>query len=181
MGVFETNAERLRELHDRVHKLAAERNASSEAKQQWQEAAREFHSRYDELAFPGGLAKLLSDLRNKDTNAVEMAIRFLEADLRFFRSGYIKEGVIQLFVKVELSEQQRERLRNVVIAKINAQRTREFRRYCRLAAHLFSLEFRAKVEELKVDGDSQRKQKKWVLQYLAQAEKENRKPSKSAD
>jgi hypothetical protein len=95
MGDFEANAERLRQLHDHLRKCAAGRNASEAANRKWQEAAREFHSRYDELALPGGLIRNYELFKAGDQNARDELIRFLEADPLFFRSGYLKEGMIQ--------------------------------------------------------------------------------------
>ncbi|HEY2841523.1 MAG TPA: hypothetical protein VGJ26_20355 [Pirellulales bacterium] len=81
-------------------------------------AAQEFHASYDALAFPGGL----NALRNGDPEAVEKAIRFLEADPLFFRSGYIKEKLIGRLKQSSLSANQTNRIRIVVLRSLSSWR-----------------------------------------------------------
>jgi hypothetical protein len=178
--IFQANAKILCDLHERIHELVKKRSDSEAAREKWMQAAREFHSRFDDLAFPGGLTRQLQDLRGKDPNAIEMAVRFLEADPRFFRSGYLKEDLIKELKKVGLSDAQRCRLQNVVIRKINAEPVREFRRYCSLAAHLFDEQFMSKVSTVLTHSRPQAKQKEWVLERLTQERRNKGQKSKES-
>ncbi|MBB1482349.1 hypothetical protein H5392_00555 [Tessaracoccus sp. MC1865] len=78
-----------------------------------------------------------SSLHGGDPKAVEEAIRFLEADARFFRSGYIKADLCNQLKRLSLSEEDRQRLRRVILAVVQDRRPgirRETRHFGRLAA-----------------------------------------------
>ena len=47
-----------------------------------------------------------------------MAVQFLEVNPEFFRAGYIKEKTVQLLKRVDLTQEQRARLRRVVLDRI---------------------------------------------------------------
>ena len=81
------NAEKLRALQDEIHSRLKFRHEGDSQRERWSEACRRFHESYDQLAFPGGLAKWLSKLDANDPFAIEDAIVFLEVDPLFFRSG----------------------------------------------------------------------------------------------
>src|ERR1700754_354759 len=85
-----TNSARLRKLNERIEVTARSRSRSPAEREEWERACAEFHSRFDELFFPGGSA-VYEQVRHRDPEAVEAAVRFLEADPRHFRSGYAKE------------------------------------------------------------------------------------------
>jgi hypothetical protein len=76
-----------------------------------------------------------------------MAVRFLEADPRFFRSGYIKADLIRHVRKAQLSNDQRIRLRRVILIRIQGQDAREFRSYCHLARAVADADFERQVVE----------------------------------
>jgi len=126
------NAERLRELNDRVNQAfrraphGADHVAACEA----------FHAQYDQLAFPGGLERGLALLSEKAPEAVKAAISFLEADPRFFRSGYIKEKLLSRLKHVPLSRSQVQRLGCLVVRSVEIGGRREFHAYARLAGAL---------------------------------------------
>jgi len=107
---FESNAAELRRLRDEVHRQwGIERRSPAHV-----EAARIFRERYDALAFPAGLSKQIGALKRLEPPAVEMAIRFLEADPWFHRSGYIKQEFVQRLKHAALSSEQMDRLRAVI-------------------------------------------------------------------
>ena len=76
----------------------------------------QYFQRYDQLAFPGGLELGLALLVAGDAKVIESAVTFLEVDPLFHRSGYIKADLLRHLKKVQLSEDQKSRLRRVVIA-----------------------------------------------------------------
>ncbi len=51
---IQENAARLRELNEAIYRTGAARDL------EWRHACSEFHRRYDELAFPGGLDRSLN-------------------------------------------------------------------------------------------------------------------------
>ena len=79
-GIFETNAEKLRELHKAIDATYVDRQVDETHYQAWADAGQCFHSSYDQLAFPGGLEREMDLLESRDAQAIEMAVRFLEAD-----------------------------------------------------------------------------------------------------
>ncbi|MCZ8063584.1 hypothetical protein [Silanimonas sp.] len=91
----------------------------------WRAAVGEFHSRFDELSFPGGY-KLLNLVKTGDFAAVETAIRFLEVDPRHFRSGYIKEDLWLWLKRIELSRPAIRRVERVALSYLQRRISREF-------------------------------------------------------
>jgi hypothetical protein len=163
-GIFETNAEKLRQLHKTIEATYRDRQVDEKHYQVWAEACQCFHNSFDRLAFPGGLEQEMDLLKRGDAQAVEMAVRFLEANPWFFRSGYIKEQLLRELRKVSLSEDQRDRLREVIMNRINKGSGREFRRYCRLAKDLMNPKFIAQVGEAMMSDDANiSRRAAWVL------------------
>ena len=166
-SLFQSNAERLRALHAAIDETAKSRDKSTEHRKAWQTACDAMHASYDSLAFPGGLNSQLTRLKDGNGEAVEMAVQFLQYNPEFFRSGYIKEEVIRLLRRVVLTKDQEARLRQVVLDRIQGEDRREFRRYCRLAAHLCNDELRSKVAALAKSRDRRiRRHANWVLDAL---------------
>ena len=165
--IFGTNAEKLRELYQAIKVTFVDRGLDDRHYQEWVEACECFHASFDQLAFPGGLEREFDLLKHSDAQAVEMAVQYLEADPWYFRSGYIKEQLIQALRKVSLTDAQRERLREVVIERIKKGSGREFRRYCRLARDLRSAEFVAKIRQAMLSEDANISRRAgWVMSSL---------------
>ena len=146
--MFEANAAKLKDLHDAIHTALRRRSESPACRAVWQEACRRFHSEYDSLAFPGGLGKAFSLMEAGDPTTIEMVVGFLEADPYFVRSGYHKEVFIKHLCRNPLSEDQKERLRQVILARIRGRDRREFRAYCRLARVVTDPAFQKQVAEM---------------------------------
>jgi hypothetical protein len=151
-NIFVANATKLNELHDAIHAALRHRDDSPEGRKVWENACRRFHSEYDSLAFPGGLANAFARLDNGDSEGVEMVVQFLEADPYFFRSGYHKEDLIKRLCRQPLSEMQKKRLQKVILRQIRGRDRREFRAYCRLARVVSDPEFLKQV--IKMAGPS---------------------------
>ena len=147
-SLLDTNFEKLRFLHEAIKKTWVHRQLDKESFEAWKQACQEFHSSFDRLAFPGGLSRALTLLAEKDDEIIEQSVRFLEHDPFFFRSGYIKADILRHLRNCPLSEDQKRRLQEVIIARIYDTTRREFRWYCRLAKHITDGEFESKIEEL---------------------------------
>jgi hypothetical protein len=104
------NAETINRLNARVDEAARERNANEAARRAWQQAANEFHTRYDQLAFPGGLERAKQRILAGDADAMEAALAFLECRPYFFRSGYIYKDLLRIAKKAPLTDDQKTRL-----------------------------------------------------------------------
>ena len=166
-NVFESNAARLRELHAAIKTTCKKRDEGVRQRQAWEAACRSFHESFNRLAFPGGLGEAMQSLKAGNLASLEMAVRFLEADPRFFRSGYIKADLIRHIRKAQLSNEQRMRLQQVVLTRIQGQDAREFRSYCHLARAIADADFERQVVELAASPVSSiSRHVKWVLAQL---------------
>lgn len=169
MNVFETNASQLRDLHAAIRSTFRRRSEGDSQWKAWEDACRRFHTSYDALAFPGGLGNAMSLLGKNDPSTVEMVVRFLEADPRYFRSGYHKEYMIKELRRASLTEDQRKRLQQVILARIQDRKTpREFRRYCRLARFVADADFERVVAGLaEPSGSARSRPAQWVLAQIS--------------
>ena len=110
------NAAEIVRLQSRVHETYAERSKSTEKVQQWKQACTEFHSRYPNLAFPGGYryqGNVWERILAGDLQTMESAICFLEVRPYFFRSGYMFKDLLRKCRRAPLSRNQAERLRAI--------------------------------------------------------------------
>ncbi len=131
-SIFNTNAALLRQLNKELADGFRNRYASPEHVR----AAERFKNEFDALAFPGGLTAGLQRLKAFDPQTVSVAIRYLEADPWYFRSGYVKEEILDRLKHADLSPDQRRRLAALVVRSITSGAGRVFKHYARLAPHL---------------------------------------------
>jgi hypothetical protein len=107
--------------------------------------------------------------REGDPTTIETAVTFLEVDPMFFRSGYIKEEILEHLSRNTLNHDQRRRLQQVILARVRETKTRrEFRRYCRLAPTVSDPSFEAEIAKLAGPSGTKPKHAQWVLDRLRQ-------------
>src|ERR1700730_4070306 len=170
MNVFEANAAELEKLRERVDEMFRERSKSPEHTAAWQEAARAFHTVCDRLAFPGGLSREFEQLRVGDLTAIEMAIRFLEANPWFFRSGYYKADILKLLRKHPLSDEKCARMRNVILERVRDRPVREMRAYARFAPKVSTPQFEAEITNIAENANRHSaRHAQWGLDWLKSA------------
>ena len=95
-----------------------------------------FHANYDRLAFPGGLARELERLRNGDIEAIELAVRYLEAQTFVViphPARHHKAEILKFLKRHPLTQEQCARLRRVILDRVRGRPVREMRAYGRLA------------------------------------------------
>ncbi|KMW58614.1 hypothetical protein AIOL_003592 [Candidatus Rhodobacter oscarellae] len=79
---------------------------------------------------------------------VEFSLRFLEADVMLFRSGYAKKNLLQRSRQARLSDDHKARLRQLVRRTLlQGTGMDEFREYCRMAVKLSPLGFEGELKE----------------------------------
>ena len=100
------NAQEITRLHARIHETVRFRSHSPEQKSEWERACEEFHSRYDQLAFPGGYDTAFDRILARDEEAIETALCFLESRPYFFRSGYMWKEISRKLKHADLTNQQ---------------------------------------------------------------------------
>ena len=132
---IQENSKQLRELNDRIGETFRERDRGPEQRARWEAACAEFHRRFDNLCFPGGVA-VFDKVKTGDAEAIESAIRFLLADPRHFRSGYLKEYLWRMVPRHPLSAPDVERLEGAALAYLKRQISREFWYMCRAMARI---------------------------------------------
>lgn len=112
--LIQSNAAEVTRLHRRIHETVRHRGSSSQQKEEWSRACAEFHSRFDQLAFPGGYDEAPGRLLVGDQPTVEAALCFLEIRPYFFRSGYMYQELLRKIKRAPLTPVQQGRLDQVV-------------------------------------------------------------------
>jgi hypothetical protein len=125
--LMSVNAAEITRLQLRVHETFKTRGVNAQGRFEWQNACAEFHSRYNDLAFPGGCDGAAERILNGDPFAMEAAVCFLEQRPYFFRSGYMFQRILQKAKRAPLSPDQSQRLNAVIV------RQREWRALKRTA------------------------------------------------
>ncbi len=106
-------------------------------------------------------------MKGGDTYAIELAVTFLDVDAMFFRSGYIKEELIQRLKGADLSESQVSRLGVAVLNVVDHRDCREFRRYCQLAKRVKTDTLVAALRDRVAGADPDvTRRARWVLEAL---------------
>ena len=104
-----------------------------------------------------------------DPAAVETLVRFLEADVYCFRSGYLKADVCDAIKRLELDPPTTRRLRAVVLAVVDSWDRREFRAYCRLARAVDGEDLRAALRDrLTWSKPHVPRRARWVLEAIGE-------------
>ena len=112
----------------------------------------------------GPLGEAITQLRADDQGDVEILVRFLEADVYCFHSGYMKAESIRALLGAHMTSGVADRLRNVVLAVIQAYDRQEFRSYVRLARRLDSADLRLRLRALAASPSSATARRAgWVL------------------
>ena len=128
-------AEEIDRLHKAVHETFANRHKSEGGIEAWERAAAAFRQR--SASFDGEMARVRSAAEMETDPALrDFVLTFLELDPMFFRSGYMKEVMLDQLKPARLSPDERVRVRAIVVDAARNRGQREFRRYCRLAGRL---------------------------------------------
>ena len=131
--MIQRNAQRITELHQRVHHTCKLRDTNPEARAEWSQACAEFHRQYDALAFPGGYDAGIQKIREGDAGSIEYALAFLEVRPFFFRSQYMRTKFLRLLKRATLTGRQVQRLEKVLEFE-KEQRERNWRRHAEVYA-----------------------------------------------
>ncbi|HEY1778309.1 MAG TPA: hypothetical protein VGG41_19290 [Solirubrobacteraceae bacterium] len=120
---------------EEVHRTVATRYDSEEATAAWRQAALR-HREAVEAMYSDAFWADVRRLATGEHDAVEPALVFLEADPWCFRSGYVKDELMRLLARHELTDSERDRLESVLLRVVDAGDRREFRRSCKLASRV---------------------------------------------
>jgi hypothetical protein len=119
-------------------------------------------------AYPQGFGQDFRRLKEGNASGMTAAVKFLEADPWFFRSGYTKAELIRYLIRIELPRSIEDRLRIVVLAVVDQGDRREFRHYCRLARKVDSPRLQEELSKrLRGEDPAVARRARWVLDALA--------------
>ncbi len=153
-------------VHDAFHHWNR-RFGKDQEKAVWLSAVALFHKTIEE-AYPIGFWAEFEMLRTDKSCKPDLTITFLEDDPWFFRSGYVKEKLIEMIVQQQLTRGTAARLRSVVLQAILNRDRREFRRYCKLARRVSNEEFVTAVTSLSQSADEGvARRARWVLEAIS--------------
>lgn len=153
---------KLDSLNKRIKETFRTRDRGVEERERWSRACAEFHSRYQELFYPGGDASL-DALKFHEPAAIQLAIDFLDADPRHFRSGYIKEEVWRRIRNAPLIQEDKTRLENIAIKYLDRRISRDFWAMARVMAVIAPKKF---WDQVRTVAESEEPPKKSRAQYL---------------
>ena len=149
-----------------IHNTAAVRWKNPEATKTWVDACMTFHR----ATLPTDylwLDETRTRIKNGDREAIEDALLFLEVDPWYFRSGYLKERLIRSLKQAPLTEQDKERIRQIVISVARGKNRREFRNFCSLASKVSNQEFEQFIEQEAKEHDRESCGKfSYLLRYI---------------
>ena len=126
--------------HQLVRQTHRQRSLSADGWERWHEACAQLHAQCHPTDYLWERSTL-ERIRSGDQEVIEDAILFLDVDPWFFRSGYLKEGLIRGLKRAPLAALQQRRLRHVVLKVCQGRNRREFRCYCSLGMKLWTPEF----------------------------------------
>ena len=155
---FTAKVSELNRLHKSLHELSDLRWRTQKAEDiaRWENAVRAWKE-YSGFGYPEMKfyffenQTFLAALSAGDAEAKESAIKFLEFDPYYYRSGYIKSKLLVRLKNIKLSASEIKRLQAVVCAAIVSRQPKcEFKYYARLLKNVGTLEFREKLQALPV-------------------------------
>lgn len=116
----------------------------------------------------GPIFRAIERLRaGEDREASETLIRFLEADIYCFRSGYTTAEVIGALRRANRTESDDVRLRRIVLVAVDGHDRREFRAFCRLAMSVADDGLRRDLERRLASPEPRTaRHARWVLDQL---------------
>ena len=154
---FTAKVSELNRLHKSLHELSDLRWCTQKAEDiaRWENAVRawkEYSGFGEDTKFYFLESRdFLSTLASGDADAKESAIRFLEFDPYYHRSGYIKSKLLVRLKHIKLTASEIKRLQKVVCNAILSPLPKsEFKYYAGLLKNIGTPEFRLKLDALSV-------------------------------
>ena len=155
---FTVKVAELNHLHKLVHELGDLhwRTGKTEDVKRWEKAVRDWKE-FSGFGWPASKfyffenQTFLAALAAGDADAKESAIKFLEFDPYYYRSGYIKSKLLVRLKHIKLTASEIRRLQKVVCnAIVSRQPKCEFKYYAGLLKNIGSPEFHLQLEKLPV-------------------------------
>ena len=155
---FAAKVAELNRLHKLVHELSDLRLRTGKAEdiERWEKAVKDWKE-FSGFGYPETKfyffenQTFLTALSSGENDAKEYAIKFLESDPYYYRSGYIKSKLLVRLKNIKLTAYEIKRLQKVICnAIVSRQPKCEFKYYAGLLKNIGTPEFRAKLQNLSV-------------------------------
>jgi len=109
---------------------------------------------------------IIKKLKNDDLSEIDVAMAFLKIDIRFFRSGYLKEDLCKALKHIKFSEDYKKIIQDIIINQFSI-KGREFGEFGRLAIKVQDKEFEERISQLTMNTNLHiQLRAKWVLSLL---------------
>ena len=165
---FTVKVAELNRLHKLVHESSGLRwrTGKTEDIEHWEKAVRDWKE-FSGFGYPATKfyffenQTFLAALSAGDADAKESAIKFLEFDPYYYRSGYIKSKLLVRLKQLKLNASEIKRLQKVVCNAILSPLPKsEFKYYARLLKNVSTPEFHLQLEKLPVPALSYLQERK---------------------
>lgn len=143
-------ADELVQLHKDVSSAYGARDGTMEADEAWRLAAARFQEATK--AFYTTFTGLGAPIRAGNRDAIDFAIRFLEADPWCFRSGYVKADLMTALGNAPVTDDERRRLKAVVLKRLKRREPGLIRPTGRLAANVWDDALMAEIQRVITHG-----------------------------
>ena len=161
------NAEKtINRLQTRIKETYTRRHLSREADEIWMNACKEFYSTVAPTDYLWADDTRLK-IRAGDRQTIGDALLFLEVDPWHFRSGYLKERLLDCLKQAPLTDEDAARIRRMIIARARGPSRREFSRFCKIAIKVDSDEFESELKQIiQEQGYSTHGKLSYLVDYL---------------
>jgi hypothetical protein len=158
--------DKLNELHERIHSTFKVRERSESHRHRWEDACADFHNFRSEI--DSYIDDVSAERLSEDKRIRQFVFDYLSVDPIYFRSGYQKENLLKLLKSLNLSDGEKDILRQTILRRVRNGALREFRRFCQLIP---KIENDAFVDELRNEAKSTdaqiQRRATFALEYVA--------------
>jgi hypothetical protein len=138
-----------------AYHFGSKANTDAYTLKQEMDAAYALVSRCLHNAYPRGFWENMDALIAGNAPDLEPYIRFVEADVRFYRSGYARSTVLTALKRHPMTAAEQMRLQNLILSMVDRGWRSEFRYFCRLARYIQTYTFMQELMNRAARGNSE--------------------------
>ena len=136
----------MKKLHQAVREAFESSQQSTTLREEWQRAATRFRMYRSEV--DNRLDEIETEGHFNWEDGREFVFDYFRVDPMYFRSGYVKEMLLKYMMRLELTENEAEAIRELVVRRIEEGGKREFRKLCRLIPRIQTPKFKLELATL---------------------------------
>ena len=133
-------------LHDAVHETFKHRDKSKSHRETWIKAAAQYRNHHSSID------DWIKDIERSEIfdweDARDFTFQYFNVDPVYFGSGYTKEMLVRKVKKCELTRQEAETLRTLIVRRIQSGGQRDFKQFCKLIPKIQNTTFLDEVHTL---------------------------------